>query len=339
MNDTPTLHQYLGRPAKIGMITPWGQRCGIAQYTENMVAALRQIGHEVVVIANIPYEDLTHPDQLFVHRLWEVEGRTGKKQFDYNKAVELLSDCDLIHIQGESALYAQEYMPKLMGKLVDIPWCITHHSTCATRIGPNMRFHMAHSEKVLDGLSIRPAVRAVQPMPSPIVDYIEPPILGETLLLRSYGLGRNQDELVQEAVKRVNVDFPDLPNIRFETHYGHHKWIPFSELLRWIQGSHACILYYPPVGAQVTSSNAYLALGCGRPLVVSKTNWFGTLSPDYALFAGNSPSELRTGLEELLVNYEGYRSKAAEYASWLRKNKSFLAVANFLTQIYIEVLG
>lgn len=339
MNDIPTLQQYLGRPAKIGMITPWGQRCGIAQYAENMVAAIKQLGHEVVVIANIPYEDLTHKDQPFVHRLFEVEGRTGKRKFDYERAMELLSDCDLIHVQGESSLYAQEYLPSLMGKIVDIPWCITHHSTCMPRIGPNMRFHIAHSEKVLDALSISKPVRAVQPMPSPIVDYAEPPVLGDTLLLRSFGLGRNQDDLVKEAVQRVNEALTDLPNIRFETHYGHHKWIPFSELLRWIQGSHACILYYPPVGAQVTSSNAYLALGCGRPLVVSNTNWFSTLSPDHALFAGSNPMELQKGLEELVVNYEEYRSQAAEYAKWLRKNKSFLAVAEFLTQIYIEVLG
>ena len=336
---TPTLHQFLGRPAKIGMIAPWGQRCGIAQYTENMVAAIRQLGHEVVVIANIPYEEMTHPDERFVHRLWEVEARTGKRLFHYEKAQELLADCDLVHIQGESALYAQEYFPKLMQMMSGHKWCVTHHSTCAPRLGANIRFHVAHSEKVLDALGVRQGIRAVQPMPSPIVDYVAPPILGDTFLLRSYGLGRNQDELVKEASARIARELPDLPKIRFETHYGHHKWIPFGELLRWVQGAHACVLYYPPVGAQVTSSNAYLALGCGRPLVVSNTNWFNTLSPDHALFAGVSPAELKSGLEELLVNYDHYRQQAAEYAAWLKKEKSFLAVADHLTKIYIEVMG
>ena len=75
MNEIPTLTEHLGRPAKIGMITPWGQRCGIAQYTENMTAALQQLGHELVVIANIPYEEKTHEDEPNVHRLWELEAR------------------------------------------------------------------------------------------------------------------------------------------------------------------------------------------------------------------------------------------------------------------------
>jgi hypothetical protein len=333
-----TLASKLGRPAKIGMISSWGQVCGIAQYTENLVAALKSLGHEVQVIANKPYEPITHPDEPYVHRLWEVEGRTGKKHFDYDQAFAILKQCDITHVQSESALYAQTYLPTLQSGLPSTRFVATHHSTCAARMLPSVRMHIAHEERVLDALGIPQGHRASIPMPSPVIKYAEPPVLGDTLLIRSYGLGRNQDDMVNEAVKHWNSRGIN-PKIRFETNYGHRKWLPFPELLKWIQGAHACILYYPPVGAFVTSSAAYLALACGRPLIVSDTSWFSSLSAKHAIFAGRSPNELNGGIVRLVDGYSDHVIAAKEYASWLDKHRSYMAAAQFTEQVYIEALS
>lgn len=333
-----TLHGKLGRPAKIGMITSWGQRCGIAQYTENLVAGLRSLGNDVQVIANIPYEEITHPDEPFVHRLWNVEGRDGVRYFDYYKAFQILGGCDVVHVQSEASLYAQTYLPTLQAGLPKSRFVVTHHSTCAANMMPTVRMHIAHEERVLDALSIPSGHRASMPMPSPVVEYKEPPVLGDTFLLRSYGLGRNQDGMVDEAVRQWNGKGV-LPKIRFETHYGHHRWVPFGELLKWIQGAHACILYYPPVGAFVSSSAAYLSLACGRPLVVSNTEWFSKLSADHSIIAGRSPHELYSGLERLVDGYSDHVMYAKKYAGWLDQNRSFLAAAQFTEKVYVEALS
>lgn len=333
-----TLRSKLGRQPKIGVVSSWGQVCGIAQYTENLVAAQRALGYDVRVVANIPYEKITHPDEPFVSRLWEVEGRTGNKYFDYAKAFSILGECDVVHVQSESALYAKTYLPTLQTGLPSSRFVVTHHSTCMANMMPTVRMHIAHEERVLDALGIPAGHRASMPMPSPVIEYAAPPVLGDTLLIRSYGLGRNNDDMTNEAVKQWNSR-GIKPQIRFETSYGHHKWLPFAELLKWIQGAHACILYYPPVGAFVTSSAAYLALACGRPLIVSNTAWFSNLSAKHALFSGHSPKELNAGLERLVDGYSDHVIAAKEYAAWLEKNRSYMAAAQFTDKVYIEALS
>lgn len=337
-DEMMNLASRLGHPARIGFVTSWGQVCGIAQYSENLVAALQMLGHDVQVIANRPYEPLTHVDEKFVHRLWDVEGRTGKRDFDYRTAFSILEMCDVIHVQSESALYAQTYLPTLQSGLPAKRFVVTHHSTCMARMLPTVRMHVAHEERVLDHLGIPKGIRVQMPMPSPVVDYVDPPVLGDTLLLRSYGLGRNKDDMVNAAVDSWNK-ISKSTKLRFETSYGHHRWLPYHELLRWIQGSHACILYYPPVGAYVTSSAAYMALACGRPLIVSDTAWFSNLSPKDTIFAGQSPEELMNGIARLVDGYSDHVLCSKKYASWLRDHRSFMSAAKFTEQIYIEALS
>lgn len=322
---------------RVAFISSWHQRCGIAQYSEWLAKALILLGHEVEVIANIPYEELTEPDEPYVHRLFNIELRDNKNYFDFEKAAEIINRCDVVHVQAESALYSRNYLPTLHVKTARIPWVVTYHSTCAPVLMPSVAMHTAHTEQVLDQLGLRKVKRASIAMPCPVIDYVAPPLVGQHLLIGSYGLGRNNDEAVAEAVKYVNsTRASGQAEIVFSTHYGHHKWLPYQALLRWIQEKHACILYYPPVGASVSSSAAQISLACGRPLVVSNTNWFSSLSPDHAIFGGCSVKELVIALENLRNNYHQHVESAKEYAEFCKKNKSFIVVAQKLEKIYEE---
>jgi glycosyltransferase involved in cell wall biosynthesis len=322
---------------KIAFITSWHQKCGIAQYSEWLVKALISLGHEVKVIANIPYEAMTDEDEPYVSRLFNIELRDKKNHFDFKRASEIINTCDVVHVQGESALYSGNYLPQLQAMTHTVPWVVTYHSTCAPKLLPRVAMHTAHTEQVLDQLGLVRVKRATIQMPCPVVDYVPPPLIGGRLLIGSYGLGRNHDDLVNKAVFEVNDSKEkNQPELVFHTHYGHHKWLPYSALLRWIQEQHACILYYPPVGASVSSSAAYLSLACGRPLIVSTTNWFSALSGDHVIFGGCSAPELVTALVRLRDYYSEFVEKSREYAEYCKKNRSFVAVAKKLELIYAE---
>lgn len=326
---------------KITFITSWHQKCGIAQYSELMAKALLLLGHEVNVIANIPYESLTEPDEPYVHRLFNIELRDHKNFFDFEKAASIIRSSELVHVQAESALYSGNYLPNLQAMCPHQRWVVTYHSTCAPRLAPNVAMHTAHTEQVLDQLGLRKVKRASIPMPCPVVDYIAPPLIGETFRLCSYGLGRNHDAIVHEAVEKVNLDriSNEQPKIVFVTHYGHHKWLPYASLLRWIQEHHASILYYPPVGASVSSSAATLALACGRPLIVSATNWFSSLNGDQVIFGGTSLPDLMLALKKLRDDYVSYVERSKQQAEHWKQNRSFIAVAKKLELIYTEAMA
>jgi len=94
-------------PVKIALVTTWQQPCGIATYSENLGAALRDLGHEVVVLAEqsdeIREDTQVDLDGIAVHRCWHRTDRAPTRLIDTFRAVSP----DVVHLQHEFGLFPE----------------------------------------------------------------------------------------------------------------------------------------------------------------------------------------------------------------------------------------
>ena len=246
---------------KIGMVTSWNERCGISSYSKTLVHELISRGHDVKVAANFP-RDQVEPDEPFVERFFHVPFMTHEKTANVEGMVNYLKDCDIIHVQFETSLYHPDYFNQLMFGLIPYNKKIvfTMHSGGIWHEFPISRVDhfITHDHPFANNSS-------VIPMGVKIYKGNEGTINLNTLT--SFGLGRNNDDYVNEAIKGMNIDY--------KTTYGHREWLPLDKLVSKIRESWIISLLYPDIGStSVSSSAVMLAMGCDRPILVSNTNWF-----------------------------------------------------------------
>lgn len=278
---------------QISLLTTWNQACGISEHSRALTNELQKAGHEVNVLANIPYENIVQEDEPYVNRCFEVEIRTGKKYCDYVAIETTANKSDIFVVQYEN-LY-NGYLDHLF-PLIKKPIVVEFHSSC---IGPlpwqRINASITHNTDLhVPGRSIN--------LPMGILDvpYVKNP---STNRIVSYGLGRNDDTLVRQAVEKLKSEGIECS---FETSYGHHKWRPMEDLLKFINTADVVTLVYPPVGATVSSSAVNLAFACRRPVLVSKTNWFKSV--DKNTIQIQNVDELASELKKLFTNEVYYRN-------------------------------
>lgn len=253
---------------RIAILTTWNQACGIAEHSRALSSELQKQGHTIEILANIPYEKLVQEDEFYVTRCFEVEIRTNKKFCDYDFIKNVVNtDCDVLVVQYEN-LY-NGYLDVLF-PLIKKPIVIEFHSSC---IGPLPWNLVAAS--ITHNAELRVPGRSIQ-LPMGVFDIPHVPNPGKKRIV-SYGLGRNDDTMVKQAIERLKTVGIDA---EFVTSYGHHGWRPMADLIKFIQSGDVVSLIYPEVGASVSSSAVNLAFGCKRPVITSKTNWFKSVSND-----------------------------------------------------------
>lgn len=256
---------------KIGSVGTFGEICGISEYQKSLVNGLKARGHEVKVVANYSFSTL-EPDPSYVQRLFHAPFLTHKTTADVMGMVEYLKDCDVIHVHFELNLYHPSWFIDFISafSFLNKPPKIvfTMHSI---GMWPSMPIqlvdHFCSHEPM-----IQLPNQTVIPMSVKFFSDIEPQVDFDSII--SFGLGRNDDQLVKDAIK-------DTP-YKFGTTYGHIKWLSLSELVTKIKSSWIVSLVYPEVGIQVSSSAVTLAMGCDRPIICTNTNWFKHVSTEYA---------------------------------------------------------
>ena len=113
---------------RIGFITTWNVRCGIAEYTRYLVYALPE-GFEPVVFAN--HATAVRPDEPFVTRCWEPDGGIDREDHD-SLLGEIIRECvDVVSIQFNFGFFSPSRLEGLLTGLkgLGIPCAITMHST------------------------------------------------------------------------------------------------------------------------------------------------------------------------------------------------------------------
>lgn len=293
---------------RIALLTTWNQACGISEHSRALTKELQKAGHTVEVLANIPYEKIVQEDEFFVVRCFEVEIRTNKKFCDYTLMSSIINnDCDILVVQYEN-LY-NGYLDILF-PLIKKPIVIEFHSSCIGHLPWNYV-----SASITHNTELRVPGKHIH-LPMGIFDV--PYVLNSSKKrIVSYGLGRNDDTMVKQAIERLkNVGI----DATFETSYGHHGWRPMDDLIKFIQSGDVVSLIYPYVGASVSSSAVNLAFGCRRPVITSKTNWFNSVS-DHVIQI-QSVDELVQQLTKLFLDQDYYEQwasrKIVEERSWTK---------------------
>lgn len=262
---------------KIAILTTWSEVCGVSEYSRDLYDTLREKGHDVHVFANFAKAKL-EPDSEYVHRVFHTPFLDGILDTDIS-FVEQLFKYDIVHVQFECNLFAPQWFPSLIKELHGkVPIVFTMHSS---GIWPNFDQGLV-SKYITHEPMPWYSNSAVIPMG---IKFYNNDSVGNSNSIVSFGLGRNNDDFVKQAV--------DGTKLVFTTTYGHHKWLTKQQLVTEIQKAFSISLIYPPVGASVSSSAANLAIGCNRVLFCSPTNWFKHVSHYPAIFSVNSPEQMK----------------------------------------------
>jgi glycosyltransferase involved in cell wall biosynthesis len=189
--------------------------------------------------------------------------------FDESAALAAISDVDVLHIQFESSIYYRQWMLPFIDKVraMGIRVLVTVHSCLWPEMYGRAHRFISHSPELAKQLS-----GIYLPMPIPVTKYR--PLSSNRIV--SFGLGRNEDGMVLEAMKRIHMP-STTPYLSFQPLYGHNAWRSNDELVDALYDSRMITLLYPPIGTEVRSSSAAFALGISRPLVVTDTTWFRTV--------------------------------------------------------------
>ena len=258
---------------RIGIFSTFDVKCGIASYTKQLADELDALGHDLTIFCN--YNLNNHKDVDFgveyeTYPCYEWYGETNKKSWDINS--ELLESFDVLHIQYESWLWAEDYFRNIPA---EVPIVVTFHSSC---ISPafiqyinsieNQVVCLTHHNVGCPGFNVRRI-----PMPILRQTEVEIPFAAKKNRLFSFGLGRNNDKFCLEALSILKDKFG--VEVEYVTEYStRNKWYSDEELGHMINDSKFVALMYPATGAEVSSSAVCRALTYKSLVFVSNTKWF-----------------------------------------------------------------
>ena len=280
---------------RIGLISSYNERCGVAEYTKSLVEGLLEQGHEVKVAANYRSNRATEEDPEYVKRFFNIHFLNNSQEYDFHGLKNFLKDCEIIHVQFETNLYTKEMIEKLLEWQVlrsDVRSKVNIVSTMHSS-GVWAGFYVEHFAR---RIAHTPMWCSTDVIPMPVRVYTGQDNSHDTMLnmITSFGLGRNNDDMVKEAIS--GLDFSYKPK------FGTGEWLSRGDLISHLHDNYIITLIYPPVpGVTVSSSAACLALSVDRPLVVTNTEWFQgiiNLPGVYPVEYGNT-QQLRETLQYL----------------------------------------
>lgn len=284
---------------KIALVSTFGIKCGIAQYTRELVEALKLQGLNPTIIANIPSNKNIQDHQVFpddgfnVHRCWSVEGWSNEI-----KAPDITEVFDVYHVQYESFLYGDTWFPSWVRSLMlrGAKFIITYHSSGRSPLHPVDCFDLGicHNKETYN--SIQTKFKMLMELPC---QYRKPKIA-------TFGLGRSNVEWITQACNELGYEFVNLIRATGD------NWTSIDGLIDDLRACDAIVLPYHPVGAYVSSSAVKTALATYRPVIVSKTSWFSSLSSDYVYKHDYDYASFKTTLEYVI----GHRQKFLKSISW-----------------------
>lgn len=247
--DTPAL--------RVGLLSSWNTRCGIAEYSRNLATALRRRGDvEVSVFGSRNYAERAVRDYeewatpVFDVQLWHPEDRYS---FDIDPILE--ADLDVLHIQYSNLFYKRPRLIELMRHFEGV-LAVTYHDKHVPRLTfpwrmPDLLY--AHREDV--GIGDRALIPQGIDIRRPVV--------------KTFGLGKSRDDLIAPICERNAWTL--------KTQFGEQRWMEADELWAWLRDSDAIVLWYDEDKTSGGSAGAPLAIGTRRPVFVNDTEWFSDI--------------------------------------------------------------
>lgn len=113
-----------GRKLRIAVICNWGDKCGIATYTQMLVEALRAKSSEVKIFAEYIDGNTSNDERENVVRNW----RRGESMIPAMEEI-LAWEPDIVHVQHEFGIFPKAtHFLKLLELLARTPYVVTTHS-------------------------------------------------------------------------------------------------------------------------------------------------------------------------------------------------------------------
>lgn len=250
---------------KIGFLSSLGAKCGISSYQEELSEGLIERNQDVKVACNYRDNDFSTGEILpeYAKSFFHVHFMDQERGLDANGVLDYLKDRDVVHVQLEPALYSPESLIDLVirfrRELPHIKLIVTAHTNSCWPQWDSRYIHhyIAHQPESWCADTVIPLGVKFYPIKEVKKDYKS---------ICSIGLGRNDDNLIKEAISGTDIKYTTL--------YGSNKWLPKEELINEIRKHSAVCLLYPQIDNDLASSAVITAMSAGVPVVVSLTSWF-----------------------------------------------------------------
>lgn len=275
----------------VGMLTSWRTQCGIAQYSMHLARALERAGTGTLILGSrnygdraLPKEDVAEPIGELACFDVELWNQYGRHELDVERILDL--PLDVLHVQYEVVLYSRLRLQQLLDVFTGVT-AITYHDSC---IPPDMPGPWDLEFRHRDDTGPRGQVIPFG------VEYVPP-------LIRTFGLGRSQDEIIRPICEKHDW--------QFESTFGENAWLTQTALHDWLREADAIVLWYPETPMAGSSQAARTALATRRPVIVNDTSWFRDLPIGSGV---RKVADTPEALESALINV--FASPYIEECSW-----------------------
>ncbi|HXN37761.1 MAG TPA: hypothetical protein VN892_06975 [Solirubrobacteraceae bacterium] len=269
-------------PLRIGILSTWNTRCGIAEYSRHLVAALRQQGDvEVIVLSSRNFgERAVAPYEEWVEPTFDVQVWHPRHKFDLDVEAILEHDLDVLHVQYSNLFYDRGRLIELLRRFRGVT-ALTYHDKAVGVGFPYDLLDLLYAHRPDVGTGPRRLIPQGIDLRRPVV--------------KTFGLGKSRVDVIAAVCERNDWEF-----LRS---FGEDRWLDSEELFGWLRDSDAIVLWYDDDPRSGGSAGAPLAIGTRRPVFVNDTEWFRDL-PEQAtnLHKVHTPEELEEGLHAVLSN-------------------------------------
>jgi hypothetical protein len=269
-------------PMRIGILSTWNTRCGIAEYSRHLVDALRRQGDvEVTVLSSRNFgERAVAPPEDWVEPAFDVQVWHPQHKFELDVEKILECELDVLHVQYSNLFYDRGRLIELLRRFPGVT-ALTYHDKA---VGLGFPYHLldllyAHREDVGTG------PRRLIPQG---IDLRQP-------VVKTFGLGKSRVDIIGAVCERNGWSL--------QHSFGENRWLTSEELFAWLRDSDAIVLWYDDDHRSGGSAGAPLAIGTRRPVFVNDTEWFRDLPERTSnLRKLHTPEELELALREVLTN-------------------------------------
>jgi hypothetical protein len=265
---------------RIGILSTWNTRCGIAEYSRHLVDALRRQGDvELTVLGSrnfgeravAPYEDWVEP--AFDVQVWHPHHR-----FDLDVERILRHLLDVLLIQYSNLFYDRARLVELLRDFPGIT-ALTYHDKGGVRAFPYELVDLLYAHREDVGVGPRRLIPQGIDLRRAVV--------------KTFGLGKSRADIIAPICQRNGWDFAHS--------FGEDRWLDSEELFAWLRDCDAIVLWYDDDHRSGASAGAPLAIATRRPVFVNDTEWFRDLPEHTAnLRKLHTPAQLEAALDELL---------------------------------------
>jgi hypothetical protein len=291
---------------RVGLLTTWNTRCGIAEYSRHLAHALRRIPDiDVTVFGSRNYGDRAVREyEGWAQPVFDVQAWTPDMEYRIDVDAVLTQELDVLHVQFSNTFFHRASLVRLLQAFPGVI-ALTYHDKVVPHGFPYGLADLLYCHREDVGIGPRTVI--------PQGLEVHPP------MVKTFGLGKSRADVIAEVCERNGW--------RFESSFGENRWLEPEELHSWLRDSDAIVLWYDEDLTSGGSAAAPQALATRRPVFVNDTQWFSDLPERINnLCKVSTPEQLEQALRDLFAN---------QYV----ESRSWDLVAGMLAADYREALA